>query len=79
MASRSISLKELHRDIIVRLAAAIGNLRMVALGAPFAAELTDAAESDLQAALAAAREAETMRAEISRNLEKPTFLEREEG
>jgi hypothetical protein len=65
------SLKELHRDIIVRLAAALGNLRLLAIGAPFASELIKLAESEVEAALEMAQEAEAIRAEITGALTAP--------
>src|SRR5437016_5700264 len=33
------SLQEFHRDLIFRLGSALGNLRLIAVGAPFAGEL----------------------------------------
>ena len=56
------SLEALHRDIIVRLAAATGNLRMLEVGAPFAADLIGLAQTQVEAALSSARRAEEMRA-----------------
>jgi hypothetical protein len=65
------SLKELHRDIIVRLAAALGNLRLLAIGAPFASELVKLAENEVEAALLSAQDAEALRAEICGALTAP--------
>jgi hypothetical protein len=59
------SLESLHREIILRLGTAIGNLRLIAVGAPFAAELVKLAEQEVEAALAAAREAEAARRRVS--------------
>jgi hypothetical protein len=60
------SLEQLHRDCIVRLAEALGKLRMLAIGAPFADELVELAEDDVKAALHAVRAAEALRTEIRR-------------
>jgi hypothetical protein len=59
------TLEDLHRDVMVRLAAATGNLRMLAIGAPFAHELVQYAEEEVRAALDAARAAELLRSELS--------------
>lgn len=68
MDQTCLSLRELHRDIIVRLATAVGNLRMVAVGAPFVGELIRLAETEVEAALDSARQAEQVRAELERIL-----------
>ena len=62
------SLELEHRQIIIRLASALGNLRMLAIGAPFAAELVQLASDEVEVALQAAREAETIRLELARSL-----------
>jgi len=58
------SLESLHREIILRLGCAIGNLRLIAVGAPFAADLVRLAEQDIDAALTAARSAEDVRTHL---------------
>jgi hypothetical protein len=68
MHQTGLSLRQLHRDIIVRLATAIGNLRMVAAGAPFVGELIRLAETEVEAALDSARQAEQVRADLERIL-----------
>lgn len=62
------SLERLHRQIIIRLASALGNLRMIAIGAPFAAELVTLATDEVEVALEAARAAETARFELAQSL-----------
>lgn len=62
------SLEQLHRECMLRLAAATGNLRMIAIGAPFAHELIELAESDLHSALDSVRKAEELRDAISRSI-----------
>jgi hypothetical protein len=59
------SLQGLHRGIIFHLGSALGNLRLIAIGAPFASELVKLAEREVEAALDLAREAEQMRAALS--------------
>jgi hypothetical protein len=65
MDSSNKSLEELHQELIVRLASALGNLRLLAIGAPFACELIRLAEHDVEAALTATRSAESVRYELS--------------
>lgn len=60
------SLESLHREIILRLGCAIGNLRLIAVGAPFATDLVRLAEQDIDAALTAARDAEDVRVRLLR-------------
>ena len=69
------SLEQLHRQIIIRLAAALGNLRMLAIGAPFATELIRLAVDEVEVALEAAREAESVRRDLRRAVGSagPTF------
>jgi hypothetical protein len=64
MTSQNPSLEQLHRKCIVRLAAASGNLQMLAIGAPFASELVELTENDVRSALEAARQAEQLRMQI---------------
>jgi hypothetical protein len=68
MVLQSPSLEQLHRECMLRLAAATGNLRMLAIGAPFASDLIDLAEDDVRAALDATRQAEQLRAAIALSL-----------
>jgi hypothetical protein len=75
MHQTCLSLRELHRDIIVRLATAVGHLRMVAVGAPFAGELIRLAETEVDAALDSARQAEQVRAELERILAPASIRE----
>jgi hypothetical protein len=65
------SLQHLHRNIILRLAAALGNLRLLAVGAPFAAELASLAEQEVSAALTSARLAEQLRTKTAGHLDRP--------
>jgi hypothetical protein len=62
------SLEHLHRQITIRLASALGNLRMLAIGAPFANELVMLAAEEVEVALEAARAAEAVRFELARSL-----------
>jgi hypothetical protein len=62
------SLEHLHRQITIRLASALGNLRMLEIGAPFASELVALATDEVQLALEAARTAEEVRFELARSL-----------
>lgn len=66
------SLEQSHRACMLRLAGATGNLKMLAIGAPFASELIQLAENDVRAALAAARDAEQIRVEVARLLSSPS-------
>jgi hypothetical protein len=62
------SLEHLHRQITIRLASALSNLRMLEIGAPFANELVTLAADEVEVALDAARSAETVRFELARSL-----------
>ena len=68
MHAERLSLQQLHRDVIVRLASATGNLRMLTIGAPFVSELVQLARRRCAGTLDAAREAEDVRASISYKL-----------
>jgi hypothetical protein len=69
------TLQQHHKTLLLRLASGLGGLRMLAVGAPFAAELVELAEADIRVALEAARKAETLRAAISRQLGETSPLD----
>ena len=62
------SLEHLHRQITIRLASALGNLRMLVIGAPFTSELVTLATDEVEGALETARAAEAVRIELAHSL-----------
>jgi hypothetical protein len=68
LASEQTPLPELHRAILARLGAAIGNLRLIAIGAPFTEELVRIVEVDLLDALQATRQANRLTEQLASNL-----------
>jgi hypothetical protein len=68
MESEEPTLEQLLHHTIVHLASATGNLRLLAIGAPFAAELIQLAEDEVRAALDAVRDAEVIRGTIAGQL-----------
>ena len=62
------SLAHLHRQITIRLASALGNLRMLEIGAPFTTELVALAADEVEVALETARAAEVVRFELAQSL-----------
>jgi hypothetical protein len=71
MPHTDTTLRDLHREIIIRLACALNNLRLFAVGAPFPSDLARLAQVDVETAMSAAREAEVVRARISSQLTGP--------
>ncbi len=65
MRSDDPSLRELHHTIRLRLGTAIGNLRLLAIGAPFGEEMIQLIERDLFEALKAATAIEQVEHELT--------------
>jgi hypothetical protein len=65
MQAQEGSLAQLHDTILVRLGIALGNVRLVTIGAPFAEELVRVVEGDLLDALQAVHEAERVTRQIA--------------
>jgi hypothetical protein len=68
MTREDPTLPQLHRTILVRLSAALSNVRLLAVGAPFVEGFTGLLEQDLLDAMEAARVADQLSCELARRL-----------
>jgi hypothetical protein len=66
--SRSHTLAQAHDQIATQLARSLGNLRLLAIGAPFTEEIVRVIEADLVAALGEARRARTLAGDLRETL-----------